>query len=137
MPLENLDISSTPVTDLSPLRGMKLRLSLNTAKAVSDLSPLVGMPLTFLDCHGCDKVSDLSPLHGAPLVFLDLTGTAVTSLSPLAGAPLKILKIDSTRVTDIALLSQFASLQELHLDYLPIADLAPLAACRTFHRAGN
>ena len=43
--LEVLYIPKTKVTDLSPLKGMKLKyLNLNDID-ISDLSPLVGMPL--------------------------------------------------------------------------------------------
>ena len=47
---------------------------------VSDLSPLKGMKLTFLHCGGT-KVSDLSPLNGMPLTTLNCARTKVSDAS--------------------------------------------------------
>lgn len=50
------------ITDLTPLRGMKLeRLNL-ASTAVLDLSPLAGMPLVELSLNDCNKLADVSPL---------------------------------------------------------------------------
>src|SRR5262249_47824817 len=71
-PLEVLTLGSTPVSDLSPLRGMPLTdVELNDTP-VSDLSPLEGMRLTFLAVSG-SRVPDLSPVKGMPLTKLSLT----------------------------------------------------------------
>ena len=45
MPLKELMIQDTRVSDLSPLKGMPLTLLLMSGTHISDLSPLVGIPL--------------------------------------------------------------------------------------------
>jgi hypothetical protein len=50
MQLTKLDCGATAVTDLSPLKGMKLEVLSVNATGVSDLSPLAGMPLKTLLC---------------------------------------------------------------------------------------
>ena len=54
------------MTDLSPLKGMKLTILDCSHTMVSDLSPLKEMHLTVFDC-GFTPVSDLSPLEGMPI----------------------------------------------------------------------
>ena len=66
MPLGFLDCTNTPVSDLSPLKGMPLTTLWCYSTKVSELSPLKGMPLTNLQCYST-KVSELSPLKGMPL----------------------------------------------------------------------
>ena len=90
MPLKELNLSGTKVTDLTPIKDMQLtRLDVGRTK-VNDLSPLKGMPLGYLAIDGT-PVSDLSPLRGMPLTAINLADCAkVTDLSPLA---------DSTQLT--------------------------------------
>jgi Leucine-rich repeat (LRR) protein len=150
--LEVLDCNSTfprqaKVSDLTPLRGMRLkRLSLCRTQ-VADLSPLKGMPLTELIC-GDTRVSDLSPLKGMRLETLTLQSTAVQDLAPLRGMPLRWLDLCRVRrvsdlsvlegmpleylnltalpVTDLTLLADMKSLRWLFLDEMPVTDLTPL-----------
>ena len=78
------------VSDLSPLKGMRLTALHIRCTKVSDLSPLKGMPLTFLHCP-FTSVSELSPLHKMPLTKLDCGGTQVSDLLPLKGMRLEEL----------------------------------------------
>ena len=78
--LEHLYFEGTTISDLSPLKGMKLTTLTMCTNPVSDLSPLEGMKLTFLHCGGT-KVSDLSPLDGMPLTHLNCAGTKVSDAS--------------------------------------------------------
>jgi hypothetical protein len=97
--LKVLNYSEGPLSDLSPLKGMKLA-SLNLDRTlVQDLAPLEGMPLTSLSHRGgpsqghC-KVRDLTPLKGMPLTSLNLTCCYVgTDLTPLKGMPLTSLSV--------------------------------------------
>ena len=76
------------MSDLSPLKDMKLtQLDCGNTK-VSDLSPLKDMKLTFLGCRGT-QVSDLSPLKDMKLTTLDCDATQVSDLSPLKDMPLQ------------------------------------------------
>ncbi len=79
MPLEELGISgasnSSGITDLSPLRGMKLRtLEIAQNKNLVDISPLAGMPLNRPGCHRY-KNRVLEPLRGMKLLQLSLIKT--------------------------------------------------------------
>jgi len=47
---------------LTPLKGMRLEELNLVSTGVTDLSVLRGMPLTSLRLHGCSKLTDLSPL---------------------------------------------------------------------------
>jgi hypothetical protein len=66
------------LSDLSPLREMKLEMLALSDTNVSDLSPLRGKPLTALYCYNT-SVSDLSPLaESMSLGRLTVTRTKVT-----------------------------------------------------------
>ena len=153
MPLTELRVLSTPISDLSPLRGMSLtslivygaggklsdlsplegmplrELNLSAMggeRLVEDLAPLKGMPLTDLDLDGFEHVSDLSPLERMQLHRLNLSGCrSVTNLAPLAGMPLKQLKICGTGVTDLTPIKGM-ELTQLDLWGTRVADLTSL-----------
>jgi len=91
-PLEQFACLGTPVTDLSPLRGMRLRDLMLHATSVFDLSPLRGMPLT----------------------SLHIRGTLVTDLSPLKDLPLKKLFGDFQRDRDFAILREIKTLEVIN-----------------------
>jgi hypothetical protein len=60
------------LSDLTPLRGMKIdRLHL-TGSAVKDLTPLQAMPLVLLHLNECKELHDLTPLAGMKLFRLRL-----------------------------------------------------------------
>ena len=126
--LKTLFVSSSggkcQLSDLSPIKDLKLTNLECNLTAVSDLSPLKNMKLTALHCTG-DPITDLSPLKGMPLTALDCYKTLVSDLSPLEGAKLTFLNCGQTRMTDLS------ALRGLPLTYLacfnlPISDLSPL-----------
>jgi hypothetical protein len=92
------------LTDLSPLKGMRLIEVVCIWNPVSDLSPFQGMPLSRLYC-GQSQITDLSPLEGLPLTILDFGESPVSDLSPLHGLPLTKLWLVNTNVTDLSPLS--------------------------------
>jgi Leucine-rich repeat (LRR) protein len=103
-----LGFAGESVSDISPVRTLAAlkRLSCfsrnwDKEAKLSDLSPLRSMKITELFCYHT-MVSDLSPLKGMPLVTLNCGSTPVADLSPLRGAPLKILICDATNVSDLA-----------------------------------
>ena len=123
--LTSLTATGTRVYDLEPLRGMPLAsLDLYVCSHVSDLEPLRGMPLTRL-LIGPSQVGVLTPLKGMPLTYLNLYGSPVADLEPLRGMPLAGLVIGSTRVRDLALLRGMR-LKTLHIGQTEVADLTPL-----------
>src|SRR5262249_50993083 len=115
--LESLDCGgSAPrkgrLSDLMPLRGLRLQHLSFVESQVSDLEPLRGMPLEYLHCQGTG-VDSLSPLEGMKLVSLTIQGTPVSDLSPLRGMPLKWLDIYEVRgVTNLV------PLEDMPLEYL-------------------
>jgi Leucine-rich repeat (LRR) protein len=112
------------LTDLLPLRGLKLKtLSLRDTR-VADLTPLQGMPLTRLALSGT-RVADISPLKGMPLESLDLWRTPVADVSPLKGAPLTHLNVGVTKVRDLTPLRGM-KLVSLSLQKTTVTDLSPL-----------
>jgi Leucine-rich repeat (LRR) protein len=121
--LESLDCGgSAPrkgrLSDLTPLRGLRLVLLSCTESQVSDLEPLRGMPLEYLHCRGTG-VDSLSPLEGMKLVSLTINGTPVSDLSPLRGMPLKWLDLAEVRgVTNLV------PLEGMPLEYLNVAGTA-------------
>ena len=129
-PLRGLRLTSliamgTQVYDLEPLRGMPLtELILYVCPQVSNLEPLQGMALTRL-CLGPSQAEDLTPLKGMPLTYLNLYGSPVADLRPLQGMPLTELVIGSTRVRDLALLRGMR-LKALHIGETEVADLSLL-----------
>jgi serine/threonine protein kinase len=121
------------LSDLSPLRGMRLTVLECSGTRVADLSTLRGMPLTALHAHET-RVSDLSPLQGMPLKVLTIQHTTVTSLAPLKGMALTYLDIAWGRSV-----SDLTPLKDMPLDYLnladqPVSDLAPLASLKSLRR---
>jgi tRNA A-37 threonylcarbamoyl transferase component Bud32 len=122
--LSSLNCSGTKVADLSPLRGMPLTSLHCGYTPVSDLSPLRGLPLTALDCYGT-QVADLTPLRGLRLTGLACGGTRVTDLSPLKGMPLESLNCAYTDVADLSALEGMP-LTSLSCGHSRVGDLAPV-----------
>ncbi|MBX9627237.1 MAG: protein kinase [Gemmataceae bacterium] len=124
--LTRLHVDSQGLTDLSPLADVKLTsLSIPDA-GVADLSPLKGMAsLRSLDIT-MTKVSDLSPLTGLRLTSLVCYRTGVSDLSPLRGMPLAALVCFETPVSDLSPLRGMP-LKRLLIYRTGVTDLRPLA----------
>lgn len=106
--LTHLKLSASKVTDLSPLRGMLLEQFTAEFGPLTDLSPLSGMPLGWVSLIGT-RVTDLTPLKGATLSLLDIRDTAVTDLSSLRGQPLQQLQ-GTGKMKDLSQLKEFPKL---------------------------
>jgi hypothetical protein len=124
MKLTRLVLDRTGVADLSDLRGMPLKELMVNRTWVADLSPLQGMPLKVLRFEGT-PVADLTPLKGMQLEVLYMPHTRVADLSPLCGMPLAELHCGSTNVTDLKPLKGMP-LKRLYIYDTRVADLAPL-----------
>jgi eukaryotic-like serine/threonine-protein kinase len=122
--LKTLCVSDNPVSDLSPLGGMSLEVLECYRTPVEDLTPLKGMPLTTLDANRT-RIADLSPLKGMKLTRLLLQYTSVSDLSPLKGMNLKDLDVSYTRVSDLSPLEGMP-LTGLYLTATEVSDLSPL-----------
>jgi hypothetical protein len=125
-----LNCSESQVSDLEPLRGMPLEYLRCQGTGVDSLSPLEGMKLVTLTIQGT-PVSDLSPLRGMPLKWLDLHEVrGVTDLSPLGGMPLEYLNVTGAAVVDLHSVSSLKYLRWLLLDGTGITTLEPLRPLR-------
>ena len=116
------------MSDLSPLKDMKLT-SLDCGDTqVSDLSPLKDMKLTNLDCSDT-QVSDLSPLKDMKLTTWTASSTQVSDLSPLKDMKLTTLCCDGTQcIRPVAAAGDAA--KELHCDFKPERDAEILSVSR-------
>ncbi|MDA0838356.1 MAG: protein kinase [Planctomycetota bacterium] len=114
MRLKKLNLANTPVSDLSPLEGLKLEeLLLLHCQQVEDIAPLKNMPLTNLDLNNT-KVKTIEPLRGMALGYLSLSAHRYSDLSPLKGMPLTILYMNGASITDLSALEGM-NLDRLHL----------------------
>ena len=111
--IKKLNLYSTPVADLSPLRGLQLT-HLNLAQTkVADLSPLKGMKLERLDLRDT-KVTDISPLTGMPITYLNINHTKIADLAPVAGMPLTYLQLNyATVYKSFMMLGDIATLKNI------------------------
>jgi hypothetical protein len=124
LPLKMLSCPDNPVSDLSPLQGMPLEVLDCYRTQVKDLASLKGMPLTILYANRA-PIADLSALKGMKLTRLLLQGAPVSDLSPLKGMKLKDLDVSHTPVTDLSPLEGMP-LNGLSLTTTPVSDLSPL-----------
>jgi Leucine-rich repeat (LRR) protein len=131
MPLKHLCIGSCPVTDLSPLRGMRLEILTAYGILAQDFSVLEGMPLRRIIVGR--NFSDLSCLRDAPLEAVFINGTQVTDLSPLRGKAITILDCRWSRVTDLSPLRGMP-LKELVCDFSSRRDAELLRSLKTLEK---
>jgi eukaryotic-like serine/threonine-protein kinase len=124
MKLTKLACNYTKVSDLSPLKDMQLEWLACKWTRISNLSPLKDMPLKELRCGGT-RVSDISPLKDIQLQTLDCSSTPINDLSPLKGMPLMDLHFAYTAVADLSPLKGMP-LTNLQLDFTKVSDLSPL-----------
>lgn len=131
-PLKDLKLTSltlgwVPVTNLAPLKDWKLTSLHLVLLPVSDLSPLMdNRTLTNLYLR-TPNVTDLSPLQDKPLTSLALVAMTAPDLSMLKGMPLTTLNLNATSVTDLSALKGMA-LTSLSFAHTQVADLSPLQA---------
>lgn len=116
----DLDISFSPLADLSPLVGMNIQiLEINYCENITDLSPLSDMrSLKELHISGCPRITDLSPLKSTNLTTLFMNKCPrITDLSPLASInTLEELVInDNRQITELSPLEHIDSLKHLYM----------------------
>jgi hypothetical protein len=124
--LEKLDVNHSLVTDLGPLQGMPLTKLHCGWTGVADLSPLKDMKLQYFTAQ-MTRVSELSELHEMPLIWLDLCDARkISDLRALKGMPLHYLNVSRLSVSDLSVIAGLKTLRRLVLDDLPVSDLTPL-----------
>ncbi len=131
--LEELWISENPISDLSPLAGLKNLIGLGAwdNPNISDLSPLVKLPkLRWLD-FGRFPAPDFSPLADIKsLRRLTFHNGGIEDLSQLAGlTQLTILDIAYNSTTpDLTPITKLTNLEKFVANSCGISDITPLAA---------
>jgi hypothetical protein len=95
MPLKWLDLAEARgVSDLSPVKGMPLEYLNLTSLPLSDLSVLARMTSLWNLVLDSTAVSDLTSLRGSNLKVLSILKIPAKDLSPLKELPLKRLRLD-------------------------------------------
>ena len=91
LPVCDLNLSYTRVSDLRPLQGMRLHmLSLVNLRKLTDLSPLKGMPLEVFNAAGTGHIERLVATRGHEAETILRRGREkLRELSPLKGMPLE------------------------------------------------
>ena len=148
LPLKELYIENTKVTDISALRKIPTlkRMSLGET-LINDLSPLKNLLNLHSLCLNNMPIEDLSPLQGLSLTVLEISHTLVKKLSPLktiqllianntdisdltslkSQIPLKFLDVSSTKVSDISPLKDLPLLSFLYIENTLVSDISPLS----------
>jgi Leucine-rich repeat (LRR) protein len=127
--LVEINLSNTPVTNLSPLRNLnkleKINCSGAAVRAIDDLR--YASNLTSLDISNTG-ISDLSVVANfRKLNHLNLSYSAVTSLHPLAGLPvLSQLSLSGISLNDPNELRQLTALTNLDLSNSEMENINPL-----------
>jgi Leucine-rich repeat (LRR) protein len=121
----DLTIESSRFTDLRILQGAPIsRLQLKKT-GVTDLRPLKGMPLRMIDLWD-SPVASLDGLQDLPLESVNLMGTQVADISVVCGPALDLLWCDGAPIANLAPLARCKSLRSLSVASTPVADIAPL-----------
>lgn len=108
--LVELDLSGTPVADLTALAGLPLATARLADLPLRDLTGLPTAGLTTLDISGT-AVADVGLLAAAPLRRLLARGAAVASVRALVDCPLEDVDLVDTRAEDFLLLTQVPTLR--------------------------
>ena len=95
--LREINFQSCHISSLDGIQNfMKLeKVIIDQGNFITDLSPLKGLKIKYLDVS-FNEVSDLSPLVDLPLEYLNIEGINITDLSPIMGiTTLKQLEFDN------------------------------------------
>ena len=111
--------------NLTPLRGLNLRMLDLSGNPVREIRHLKGMPLNKLFLENT-AVESLRDLRDAKLIELRLNDSPVESLDGIQGQPLENLYAVGTRITSVEPLKH-SNLRGLWLTGSPVSDLSPLA----------
>lgn len=124
MVIGELAVGYLPIADLSALDGIELEgLGLQATHPFSDLSPLKGRKLKRLHLR-ITAVKDIEPLRGMPLEYLYLPA-GVTNLEPIRGMPLEELHLGdmpAKNLTDLSVIASLPKLTTLDCEFIPWRD---------------
>lgn len=121
--------SKNQITDLSPLRELKLNGLDIYLSQISDLSHLTGMNSLQRLNIGYSKISDITPVATLTnLESLALIGNQVSDISALGGLKkLRYLELMSNKISDISVVKDLTNLTELGLADNQISDISPVS----------
>lgn len=125
MPLDRLCIRRLPIKDISVLRGMKIAHFDAAGTGIFDYNPLAAMPLVNLDVSQT-PFRDFTVLKNASLRQLNAAGTRIINFAALRGYPLEELTLNETQFRDAALLRELP-IKRLSLGRTGVTDISPLA----------
>jgi serine/threonine protein kinase len=121
------------VRDISPVRAFPALYWLGCwgsepgKGSLTDLSPIRGMKLTALNVWQNPDLSDLSAVRDMKLTAFHAGDTAIEDLTPLQGMPLTELAVNNCRVRDVTIVRTLPMLRLFRCDGCPISTLEPLA----------
>ena len=115
--IKRLRLRGLRLGDLSGLKGLRLEELDVSDSPVIDITPLTGMPLRKLDLTGTG-VHDLTPLAGMPLHTLHIRSAPVRDISVLAGMPLREVTLSRRRYAGDTVLGKMEELGSVS-DYGP------------------
>ena len=123
-----LQSETNQFSDLSPLEGMPIWNLGIVGSRITDLSPLTNCPLNIFRVTNCQSLKDITPLKGQRLLYhVALERTGVGDLRAIENCvTLKELYITDSPVSDLSPLASCTAIQELRAERCPIADLSPL-----------
>jgi Leucine Rich repeats (2 copies) len=129
--LTSLDLDSTSVDNLEPLRNLESLTALDLGKTpFYDMDQIKYFPkLEWLDLSET-KTRSFEPLSGlSQLQSLDLAATEIADLSPIRSLrKLKRLNLSRTNISDVRPLKELVQLEELDLSETEISDIGALSA---------
>ncbi|MDR1563353.1 MAG: leucine-rich repeat domain-containing protein [Oscillospiraceae bacterium] len=128
--LEVVDLSFTPLSDLSVLQGFPINSLYISHTNVKDISSLVTFEnLSALDISGL-SLSDYSVLESIPNLWqLQIIDSGITDVSAFANLNgLGLLALSSNQITDVSPLAGLSGLYFLDLGYNQLEDITPLAS---------
>ena len=132
--LEELWISENPISDLSPLAGLKNLIGLGAwdTPNISDLSPLVKLPkLRWLDFGGF-PAPDFSPLADIKslrkLTFHDGGINHISQLAELTELTFLDIAYNRSLIPDLSSITKLTNLEIFVANTCGISDITPLAA---------
>jgi hypothetical protein len=151
----SLDVSAQPLRDISFLKDLPIEELILFNTSVSDLRPVTNLPLTHLDIR-MTKVTDLRPLRAPALSAglreldlwqvpatdfspiaactnlesIDAAGTAMTNLNVVRGRKLHVALLSYAKITDVSALAGMP-LERVTLAGTAVTDLRPLLQCPT------
>ncbi len=134
-PLKNLRLNQlwlggNNVSDITPLKNLTELVDLDLFdNNVSDITPLKNLPQLEKLRLGRNPFSDLTPLKNlTELVSLRLYVTNVSDITPLSNmTKLKVLSVSRSNVSDVTSLKNLTELEHLSLDDNNVSDIAVLA----------